>query len=643
MKKITKLLFVISILSSIVIAQENYRPLFRIYENGLYGFIDSTGQVIIPPKYRSAGEFSEGLAPVRENGYYGYIDESGKYVITPQYDYAEPFDNEYAIVFIDSYPNYIDKKGLLLTHFKCSQILPFIDDYAIVYTEIIDKNRKAGVINKNGFLIIDTLYSEILDYNDGLFIFKQPYNQYGVIDYNNNIIVPAGKFSTISQFHNGFAKVTYNPPENSVSSLRYQGFINTSGDIALELDNTFYYEIADIVNTDSLFIAEAFNYESVKNSYAIGNRMKGGLMNLKGEWVMIDSNNYRFAYLDEKLCTIDTNGICKEIDKNGKKTGRGFFYYHNNTYSFLNFGPEKDPKKELKYGIIDTNFNFVVKPFFELNWYTGIIDGLFAYGKYLTDENDNYIPVGDGTNANVSKIGICRIDGKIIHEPTFETVDHNGYVNGLILVKENGKPAYINKEGEKVWQQKENVESKINDLNIDYQLMTWFTEGRYNFGWSPIFNIPFSDFDDNVEFKENDVSIILSTEKTLFNGKNNGYSLFLVNDMENFVSAPSVDGALYMVLQAKDKFGNWKNIESFPGSSCGNSYVHTKINSKSIRKYSVPKYSGELKTKIRAVLHIYGTQDKLKYIYSNEIDGSINPAQFWRALGIFRSSSLLEK
>lgn len=623
-------------------AQENYTALFRIYENGLYGYIDSTGAVIIPPKYKGAGEFSEGLAPVRENGYYGYIDETGKYVIAPQYDYAESFHNKYAKIFSEGFPNYINRFGIQTLQFKCSEIFPFNDGYAIVYTPYINGIRKAGVINEYGSLVIDTAFSEISDYYEGLFNFQQPYNKHGVVDIRNNIVVPAGKFSNIGKFHNGFAKVSFNPPENNPSKLRYKGFINTSGEIVLTLDNTFYYELGEIVNTDSLFIAESFEYEPVKNAFSIGKRVAGGIMNMRGEWIMTDSTNYRFAYLDEKLCIIDTNGIYRSIDNKGRPTGPRFFYYSNGSYTFLSFGPEKNPKKELKYGVIDTSFRFLIEPFFELNWYTGIKDGYFAFGKYLTDMHDNYIPIGDGTH--ISKIGICRTDGKIIHEPAFEEVDYKGYVNGLILVKENGKPTYVNKEGQKVWQQKtKKSDDALESLDIDYQLMTWFTEGKYNFGWAPIHNISIIDLQDEIQYEENKLSILLSTEKTIFNKTNKGNALYIINDKTEDISVPGVDGALYMVLQAKDKFGNWKNIESMPGSSCGNSYVPTKINSKTIRKYSVPKYSGELKTKIRAVLHIYETKDKIKYIYSNEINGSINPAQFWRDLGIFRSPSILEK
>lgn len=88
---------------------------------GKYGFIDRSGQVVIPPQFVHAGMFKEGLAPVAiKNGrrrVYGFIDHSGKYAIKPQFDLVREFNNGLAAVTsmgpdreLDKY-GYIDKTG----------------------------------------------------------------------------------------------------------------------------------------------------------------------------------------------------------------------------------------------------------------------------------------------------------------------------------------------------------------------------------------------------------------------------------------------------------------------------------------------------------------------------------------------------
>jgi hypothetical protein len=85
-----------------------------------------------------------------------------------------------------------------------------------------------------------------------------------------------------------------------------------------------------------------------------------------------------------------------------------------------------------------------------------------------------------------------------------------------------------------------------------------------------------------------------------------------------------------MKIQALDKQGQWNDIEYLPSSWCGNSYHHVKLAPGSYWSFVMPVYEGEIKTKLRAELdHIGDDRECGKTIYSNEIEGSINPAQFW--------------
>lgn len=60
-----------------------------------YAFIDKTGKVRLTPAYSHVRSFSEGLALVSNGNKYGYIDTTGKLVIPMKFTMAET-DNEYA-------------------------------------------------------------------------------------------------------------------------------------------------------------------------------------------------------------------------------------------------------------------------------------------------------------------------------------------------------------------------------------------------------------------------------------------------------------------------------------------------------------------------------------------------------------------
>ncbi len=99
------------------------RALF--YIDGHAGFFDENWNIVIPPIYRGAADFSEGLAVVSdENWIRGYINRDGTLVVPHQYSTASHFKNGVAEVGIAEQGYYwntfirtgtIDKEGNILS------------------------------------------------------------------------------------------------------------------------------------------------------------------------------------------------------------------------------------------------------------------------------------------------------------------------------------------------------------------------------------------------------------------------------------------------------------------------------------------------------------------------------------------------
>ncbi len=53
--------------------------------DGLWGYIDREGQVVVEPTYQKARSFSHGLAAVYDGRYWGFINEAGRWVIPARY------------------------------------------------------------------------------------------------------------------------------------------------------------------------------------------------------------------------------------------------------------------------------------------------------------------------------------------------------------------------------------------------------------------------------------------------------------------------------------------------------------------------------------------------------------------------------
>ena len=66
-----------------------------VKKDGLCGYIDENGTIVIPPQFEKADMFRGGMAVVKQNGKYGCINIRGEFVIPPEYDRIErPFSGE---------------------------------------------------------------------------------------------------------------------------------------------------------------------------------------------------------------------------------------------------------------------------------------------------------------------------------------------------------------------------------------------------------------------------------------------------------------------------------------------------------------------------------------------------------------------
>lgn len=605
--------------------------LFLIYENGLYGYIDVTGKVIIEPRFKSAGEFSEGLAPVRENGYYGYIDGTGKYVISPEYDFAEKFKNGFAKVNINGNANIIDMTGDRKVHQNCNEV----KDFTGFLIKIRTHSYNWGVADINGRIIIDTIYNDVSDLKDNVYIVNNTNEPPAVIDTNGIIIVAFGKYRDISNFKNGYAIVRWhsNSIDNDMRTLSW-GIIDKTGKLVYSKLNSPGFHISGLISNDKTFIAYEYEYILSANKKSIEREIKiyEGIFNLEGNLIAEAPSAYELCYMDGNIYYKDSSERYYLADKNGNITKRATFFDDRDTKSSYS-----EVKVNEKSGIIDLSLNFIVQPEFDFILKTADKENYFKYAKYL-DEGKN---ISNSHWDRHYKYGIGSINGKILLKPEYDEIDYYGFVNGLALVRKNGLPSYINKEGNIVWQKRKEDSSKISILNIDYQLRTDYNIRGY--GWKSI-NGKTDGFID-IPFDNNNLSVFLEETDQIFYGKFQGINLYIINPEKKEITAPGVDAALYLVMQALDKDGQWKNIEAYPTSSCGNSYVDTEIPAEYFYKFIAPVYTGEFTTKLRARLTI-GEHKNRTYIYSNIIDGNINPAQFWRNIGIWERGprkTILEK
>lgn len=149
-----------------MISQSKDSGLLRVYKDKKYGFVDSTGKMIIPLIYEGAQVFSEGLAAVLLDGKWGFINEKGEVVIDFQFEgIMNSFENGYAkyhkgkVSHVSGYHDsgyrttFINKKGELVGAFVNGDLTYYSRDKAIMNYD--GTRRKFLVDLKTGKILIE--------------------------------------------------------------------------------------------------------------------------------------------------------------------------------------------------------------------------------------------------------------------------------------------------------------------------------------------------------------------------------------------------------------------------------------------------------------------------------------------------------
>jgi WG containing repeat len=621
-------------------------PLFPIEKNGRWGFINRQGSVVVAPQFRDVGRISCGLAPARLNGSWGFIDLTGKFAIAPAYDFASYFSEGFAQVWKDGRLSIIDTNGRqrfalpdsirdMEPFFNGKMKFSAMDNGAIKYLEV-DTSGKISPIAETAF-------------SEGFAVVKRgdDSEEYGIMDSAGKMAVPFGRYSSIDPFKNGYAQVT---KELNNGTEYITGFLNkqcqevfwlplgehvfdqyfSEGLIAVLRDTAyqpgFFTTTNQIVvwydTTGKVVMTKPCDQSTMP--FHKGRTFAGDIRN----WYLMDKSGRqlsqnRFEWVND---FVDNKAIVAEI------------VYDESL-------PEVD-----RYGIIDTNGNYLVSPQFnhvsELGFQS---EGLLvAMNEPLRPEH------GSPEWAPIKKYwGLIDDRGRWLIRPTFTNISSSGFENGLLYVEIDSLYGYVNPQGSFVWQAikpEQKTCTNLDPLNVDYMLRA------YCYG--------FANKEAGVELDTRNINrastgaatkgflpqqfgITVNEQETeCFKERFRGVSAYVFNTTTDTVNIDVQDNRLYIVVQALLENGEWKNIEYAPSSWCGNSYYQVSLSPDQFWKFVIPVYDGDKEYTLRLSFRYEKARWDMdneadKIMYSNTFKGKINPAQFWRKQG-YAPGSLMD-
>ncbi len=264
----------------------------KIDPNKAYGYMNDKGNAVIAAKYWNGADFSDGLAavclqPASKNGgdqKYAFIDHNGKIAFNRTFYAAHQFHGGFAQISLTatSLPQVIDSKGDLMpdrfrnVHAFCDGlaaveiidasksggrgyqmgyvnenmelVIPakydvagdFSNGRAIVAITVNKIDRRLGVIDKTGTMLIEPKYSDLKEISPDKYAFRDN-REFGIVETSGEEITRQ-KLTDMGTFHEGMARIAVLKNPEDRRSNWVKGFMDDAGKIVVK---PIYDEVSD--------------------------------------------------------------------------------------------------------------------------------------------------------------------------------------------------------------------------------------------------------------------------------------------------------------------------------------------------------------------------------------------------------------
>ncbi len=187
-----------------------------------FGFIDSTGEYVIPPNFEEVNQFVEGRAVFSKGKRYGYIDVHGKVVVPARFDVANPFNCGRAVVMIGNNQGVIDRFGKIIVPIGRYSWTGWVYGEGMLPFQSKSSN-KFGFLDVTGEVAISPRFGIAGFFSEGLALAAMPGESLrGYVSHGGEFVIEP-RFHHAQHFSEGLACVS-----ESLNALP-NSYINRSG------------------------------------------------------------------------------------------------------------------------------------------------------------------------------------------------------------------------------------------------------------------------------------------------------------------------------------------------------------------------------------------------------------------------------
>lgn len=386
--------------------------------NGLYGYINNEGTLIISPEYEAAEYFNKGIAIVKKNNFYGAIDINNNIIVPLQYEELSMIDNSIFSAKKNGYYGCISKDEEILINFNYEnplEIHPLSSGNLVAITTGTD--GKKGLISTKSNINISPKYNNIYfdSVNTNLVTLVKFFDfadKYGILNIDTGFIIEPSSPIPL-YFNEGLCPYMKNE--------KY-GYIDENGEFIIE-------PIYDYVS--------GFSKDVAIVCLKINTRLKSGLIDKTGKLIIPIEFDTLFMVEEEGKIIALKNNTTSAFDYNGNtitsETGNLIDKYVN---------PNKN-KAEINIEIEDDSYGDPISTIKDKNG-----DNIFE-GTYSTIEpyenNELYII------SRFSKYGCMNNRFIEIIPLKYDSLTY--LTNDIFIAKENNKVELITKNNKNIFEE----------------------------------------------------------------------------------------------------------------------------------------------------------------------------------------------
>ena len=453
----------------------------------------------------------ETLYPIRENGLWGYMNRAGDVVIEPQWDQAEPFEQGYAAVSISTGDH---EERVFIIDQEGRSILDPDWEYLSGDVFIDPETELCGYFDRKSGFLQEPAYEDLLPYGGTYAEFliaarysgtdeeAEPYSDESLLKYgavrksDGKIIIPfeytGGDYDDVgssegyillaNEIHGRTSDTAYGPEYhlfdqygNEISfpdgiepySLPHEGVLTIKRDLdenEKELHPSGWGQVFGLAKPDGTIIVEPcydYVFQANDGMVCFYQDHRNGWMDLSGVvkvppiyhlWTdgPLPQGSYANGYLvisdtDTQRCILFDRDGRELYSVPGKENGitRNISWVMSNQCFWLGITTNEEKRYQLMK-IEDGCVIPVTGPDFEKTGYSCSPDSAFWSNE--TELSDEPIPAGIG-----QKYGFIDADGTVVIPFEYDAVMN--YYHGLALVEKDGKLRYIDHNGAVVWQE----------------------------------------------------------------------------------------------------------------------------------------------------------------------------------------------